>query len=334
MEPRLVGRRPTDRGRLVAAFARDLGTLVLRPRRGARAARLALFALRAARGIPTGTARLHAHFANDAAALARYIAALTGLPYRVTAHAYDLYQDPFLLGPNLAAAETIYTVSQVNAAWLSLNAASGGWDASRVRVLHCGLDLDRFPFRDAPPVGTPARVLCVGRLVPKKGHAVLLDAAARLVADGVDLKVELAGDGPLAAPLAERAAALGLTERVAFLGAVAPEEVLERMRGADLVVLASRVAEDGDRDGLPVVLVEAMALGVPVVTTRVAGIPELVAADAGRLVAPDDPAALADAIRASLEETDAARVARTRRGREIVERGWILDLQVAALRPD
>lgn len=325
--------RPVANGRLAGTLARDLASLAARPRRTARAARLAVYAMRAARAIPERTARLHAHFANDAAALARYTAALTGLPYRVTAHAYDLFQDPFLLGANLAGAEAIYTVSRVNAAWLTVNAARGGWDAKKVSVLHCGLDLDGFPFREPPPVRTPARLLCVGRLVPKKGHAVLLDAVARLASDGVALSLDLAGDGPLAGELTDRARSLGLASRVSFLGAVEPREVLGRMRESDVVVLASRVAADGDRDGLPVVLVEAMALGVPVVATRVAGIPELVAEDAGRLVAPDDPDALAAAIRACLAEPPAERASRARRGRAMVEGGWDLRTQVRALRP-
>src|SRR6185369_11568931 len=110
-------------------------------------------ARRAAALVPTGTMRLHAHFANDAAALARYVSALTGIPYRVTAHAYDLHQDPFLLDANLAGAERVYTVARVNLETLRARAAAEGWDASKCSVLRCGIDLATFPYREPPPPG-------------------------------------------------------------------------------------------------------------------------------------------------------------------------------------
>lgn len=312
---------------------REIARLAPSPRRVARGLRLASYAARAARVVPGDTVRLHAHFGNDAATLARYLAGLVGLPYRVTTHAYDLYQDPFLLGPNLRAAERVYTVSEANLAWLSARAASEGWRLDRFSVLRCGIVLASFPYRDPAPPSRPARLFCPARLVPKKGHALLLDATERLVAEGTDVRLALAGDGPLGDDLRSRAERGALAGRVEFLGTIPEAEVRERMRASDLVVLASRVAEDGDRDGLPVVLVEALALGVPVVTTRVAGIPELVTDESGHLVPPDRADLLALALGDALRESAEGRIARAREGRAAVERAFDVGRQVAELRP-
>lgn len=313
------------------ALASDLLALLPSPRRLARALRLGLYARRAAALLPLDTLRLHAHFANDAAALCRYTAALASLPYRVTAHAYDLFQDPFLLGANLVGAERIYTVSTANEAWLLLRARRLGFDPSRVKVLRCGLDLARFPFRSPVPPSRPARLLCVGRLVPKKGHAVLLEALERLAGTVGEAGVELVGDGPLLDDLRERADRPALRGRVVFAGPLPPEEIAPRMRGADALVLASVVAKDGDRDGLPVVLVEAAALGVPMIATPVSGIPELVDGTTGWLARTPDAEGIAAAIAAFAAATQEDRLDRCRAARGRVEREFDLTRQVTEL---
>jgi glycosyltransferase involved in cell wall biosynthesis len=279
--------------------------------------------------VPPDTAVLHAHFANDAGALARYMAALTGLPYRLTAHAYDLYQDPFLLTENLRRAHRVYTVSEENLRWLQHHAQRHGWDASRASVLRCGLDLGEHPYRDPSPPPTPARAVCVARLVEKKGHDVLLAAAARLPG----LRLDLVGDGPLRKEIAAQAATLAPAVDVRVHGPLPPAATRDLVRAADLLVLAAKVAGDGDRDGLPVALIEAAALGVPVVATAVSGIPELVDADTGHLVPPEDPAALAGAMRASLEAPHTERVQRARRARARVESQYDVHRLVQALVP-
>jgi len=324
-------RRPGGRRALAAAVGSDLLALGLHPRRCARALRLAVHAGRAARLLPESAGRLHAHFASDAAALARYTSLLTGLPYSITAHAYDLYRDPYLLGPNLAAATRVYTVSEANLAYLKEQAPRHGWDAGRFSVLRCGLDLARFPFREPVPPGRPARLVCIGRLVPKKGHELLLDAVRRTLDSGREVKLSLLGGGPLEGHLRERMSRDGLERHVELLGAVPPERAQTILREADLMVLPSRIAPDGDQDGLPVVLVEALAAGVPVVSTAVAGIPELVDETTGWLVPPDNPVVLAEAIARALDEPGEARLARARRGREKVEGEFDLRRQVEAL---
>ena len=323
--------RPLDAAAWARALAADLPALLPRPRRVARALRLGFYARRAAALLPPDTARLHAHFANDAAALCRYTAILAGLPYRVTAHAYDLFQDPFLLGPNLEGAERIYTVSTANEAWLLLRARRLGFDPSRVKVLRCGLDLSAFPFRAAAVPFRPVRLLCVARLVPKKGHAVLLEALERLAGGPGEAGVEMVGDGPLLDALRRAADRPALRGRVAFSGALPPSEVLSRMRAADAVVLASVVAKDGDRDGLPVVLVEAAALGVPLIATAVSGIPELVDGTTGWPARTADAEGVAAAIAAFAAAPHEERLARCRAARARVEREFDLARQVEEL---
>src|SRR5262249_46639448 len=172
-------RGPHDRS-LLGELARDVASLRGHPRRTARALRLAAYARRARALVPPGTVRLHAHFANDAATLARYLSALTRIPYRITAHAYDIYQDPFLLDANLAGAEHVYTVARVNLEALRARAAAKDLGPARASVLRCGIDLPAFAYRDPPAMRRPARLLSVARLVPKKGLLTLLDAVARV----------------------------------------------------------------------------------------------------------------------------------------------------------
>jgi glycosyltransferase involved in cell wall biosynthesis len=299
----------------------------VRPR--ARALRLASLARAAAALVPRDTAVLHAHFANDAGALARYTGALTGIPYRLTAHAYDLYQDPFLLTPNLQGAQRVFTVSQDNLHWLQRHAAAHGWDAARASLLRCGLDLAEYPYRDPAPPGTPPRVVCVARLVEKKGHDVLLAAAARLPG----LRLDLVGGGPRRKEIESKAVAIGPGLDVRVHGPLAPAAARELVRAADALVLAARVAANGDRDGLPVALIEAAAMGVPMVATAVSGIPELVDATVGHLVPADDVAAFASALRESLQAPQAERVTRVRRARQRVEAEYDVNRLVQALVP-
>ena len=313
-------------GPIARALARDL--VGLGPRRALRVARLAWLAEIAARAMPADAAVLHAHFANDAATLARYAAAASRLPYRVTAHAYDLYQDPLLLERNLRSASRVLTVSEANRSFLE-----GRVGQKEVELVRCGVDLDAFGYRDPDPPRVPAEVLCVARLVPKKGHAVLLDAIAALRRDGVRVALTLVGTGPLEGALRDRASRAGLSDVVRFAGQLSHAAVRDAMRRSDVVALASRVAEDGDRDGLPVALVEAMALGVPVVATAVSGIPELIVAGTGSCVPPDDPKALADAIRGTLAAGDETRVARARAARGRVVGEFDMRRIVERLRP-
>jgi glycosyltransferase involved in cell wall biosynthesis len=325
-----AGPGPAALARLTGAVAGDIAHLRAHPRRTARCLRLAAYAIRGSRRISTGCRRLHAHFANDAAALARYLSVLTRVPYAITAHAYDIYQDPFLLKRNLASAMKVFTVSRSNVRHLRSTYDIEPED--RCSVLHCGIDLERFPYRDPEPPRRPARLLCVARLIPKKGHAVLIRAMQALRQDGVPARLVVAGEGPLDRSLRALVSELGLESSVEFLGGVPVDRVRALMLDSDVVVLASRVADDGDRDGLPVVLIEAASLGTPVVATDVSGIPELVTEENGWLTPPDRPDLLAAVLRSAIDEPHASRVDRARRARRTVEEQFDVAQQIETLR--
>jgi colanic acid/amylovoran biosynthesis glycosyltransferase len=303
--------------RLAGMLSSDVAGLG--PRNAARALRLAALAQAAVPHVPPDTAVLHAHFANDAAVLARYLGRLTDLPFRMTAHAYDLYQDPFLLDRNLRFASRILTVSEANRAFLEARLRARRLEGIDVEIVRCGIDLETFAYRDPAPPARPAKIFCVARLVPKKGHAVLLEAVAHLRSATAEVTLDLAGAGPIEAELAARADRDDLRGAVRFLGTLGHEAVRRRMLESDVVVLASRVAEDGDRDGIPVSLMEAMATGVPVVATTLPGIPELITPGTGRLAPPDDAVALAEAIRETFLAPAEARIAQARAARARIE---------------
>jgi glycosyltransferase involved in cell wall biosynthesis len=196
-------------------------------------------------------------------------------------------------------------------------------------VLRCGLDLGEHPYRDPAPPGTPPRAVCVARLIEKKGHDVLLAAAAHLPG----LRLDLVGDGPRRSAIEAAAAKLAPAVDVGVHGPLSPAATRDLVRGADVLVLAAKVAGDGDRDGLPVALIEAAALGVPVVATAVSGIPELVDVRTGHLAPPEDPQALAAGIRASLEAPQEDRRTRARAARARVEAEYDVNRLVEVLVP-
>ncbi|RJK93758.1 glycosyltransferase [Vallicoccus soli] len=277
-----------------------------------------------------GITHLHAHFGSVATTVARLAARLTGVPYTFTAHAKDIFHDdvePADLRRKLADAAAVVTVSEFNLAHLR---AAYGPAAARVRRVYNGLDLDAF--RWSSPASRPDRLVAVGRLVEKKGFEDLLDAVALLAADGRDVALDLVGTGPLEAPLRAQVAALRLQERVHLHGAQPQHRVRELVAGAAAFAAPCVVGADGNRDGLPTVLLEAMALGTPVVGTPVTGIPEVVAdGTTGLLVPEHDPAALAVALARFLDDPG-LRLRCAVAARALVEREFDARHQAAALR--
>jgi glycosyltransferase involved in cell wall biosynthesis len=233
---------------------------------------------------------LHAHFLHTPASVARYAALMLGLPWSGSAHAKDVWTTPeWEKREKLAACEWLVTCTAANRDHLAALAPPG-----RVELVYHGLDLARFPPAPPKPERHPVTILSVCRMVEKKGVDVLLDALARLQGRWRFVHV---GGGPLAERMKRRARELGIADRIVWRGALTQDEVLAEYRAADLFALASRVARDGDRDGLPNVLAEAQSQGLACVATRVSAIPELVRDGAtGLLVAENDPAALAGAI--------------------------------------
>jgi glycosyltransferase involved in cell wall biosynthesis len=245
---------------------------------------------------------LHAHFAHGATTVTWLAAVITGVPFSFTGHAKDIYKESLnpagLLRRKLLAARFTVTCTEANREHLRALAPE-----AVVHRVHHGLnaDLAQLLGVEAPARPDPEptlRVLAVGRLVRKKGFDVLVEACAELVRRGVPFEARIVGEpGDQSAPLAELVARRGLAERVRLLGPLGQDGLLAEYRAADVFCLPCRIVAGGDRDGIPNVLVEAMACGLPIVTTDVSGIPELVRdGDTGIVVPPDDPRALAAAL--------------------------------------
>ncbi|WP_298824589.1 glycosyltransferase [uncultured Piscinibacter sp.] len=246
-----------------------------------------------------GVAHLHAHFISAPADVAELVSALSGLPFSISAHAKDIYlsrSDD--LRRKLEAARFTVTCTDFNCRTLRRVAP----EAPIHRMYH-GIDASVFhPARRAVPSLVPL-LLSVGRLREKKGLDTLVRACRVLNRRGVPFRCEIVGYGEEHDRLAELIDQLGLADQVQLTGKLAREQVIERYARAAVYVQPSRVAADGDRDGIPNVLLEAMAMGLPVVATRVSGIPEVVRdGDNGLLVGAEDVDALADAAQRLIED--------------------------------
>jgi glycosyltransferase involved in cell wall biosynthesis len=240
-----------------------------------------------------GIVRLHAHWASYSATMALIVHWLFDIPFSFSAHAYDIYLVPRLLGVKVREAEFAVTCARINAEFL--RALAGPAAHERVVVNYHGVGLDRFqPIARAPHAGLPCVVTC-GRLEPYKGHHVLLRAIAALERP---TRCVIVGEGPQRRRLEQLARELGIADRVEFTGPVPQSRLAEIYAGADLFVLASVILErSGKRDVIPNVLAEAMAMRMPVVATDISGIGELISDGVtGRLVPPNDPRALAAVI--------------------------------------
>jgi colanic acid/amylovoran biosynthesis glycosyltransferase len=271
---------------------------------------------------------VHAHFATAASRLANLVHLMNGTPYSVTAHAKDIYHRrarPRRLRPKLGEVAFVATVSEANRT--HLNAVLGG--RGRLELVRNSVDLRRLGSPNGV-VRRPDLILAVARLVEKKGLEHLVEACGRLAARGTVVRLEIVGDGPERARLERAADRLGAD--VAFHGALPQEHVLPLYRRAAVVCLPCVVASTGDRDGLPTSLLEAMALGAPVVSTPVGGIPELVVHERTGLLVPErDPEALADALQRLLVNPGFA-AELTERGRTHVESYYSLERSVSELR--
>lgn len=275
-----------------------------------------------------GIRRLHAHWASYAATVALVAHWLYDLPFSFTAHAYDIYLVPRLLGVKVREAEFAVTCARVNAEFL--NMLAGTRPGERVVVNYHGVSLDRFkPVPRPAAAGAMPCIVTCGRLEPYKGHHVLLRAAARL---GRPVRVVLIGEGPQREKLGQLAAELGIADRVEFTGPLPQARLAEIYAGADLFVLGSVIIErSGKRDVIPNVLAEAMAMRLPVVATSVSGIGELISDGvSGRLVAPNDPAALA-AVLAELLDDPAQRQRLAAEGAATVARMFDREVNIEEL---
>lgn len=248
--------------------------------------------------LPKETRGLYSHFLHTPSSVARYAAIMRGLPWSYAAHAKDIWTSPEwekrekLAGPHAAAFGATCTAYGAR----HLRELAGNPD--KVDLIYHGLDLSRFPAPPDRPLRSqtdPLRVLSVGRLVEKKGFDRLITALARLPGD-LDWRWIHIGGGDLRGVLQAQAEAAGIADRIDWRGPCDQPEVIAAMREADLFVLPSRIAADGDRDGLPNVLMEAASQLLPIISTAVAAIPEFIDSGAHGLLAGDDPEELSAAI--------------------------------------
>lgn len=300
---------------LTAAVGRHLAELLREsPEDAAQAVQLAAALER------EGVTHLHAHFASSATTVARLASLLSGVPYSFTAHAKDLFHESVVaedLERKLADARFAVTVSDYNARHLAERFPRVSRHVHRV---YNGLELDRFAFTARPARARALRVAAVGRLVEKKGFEILIDAVAMLGASGHALEVDIAGSGELHDALAERIRVAGLEDVVRLLGPLPQNEIAALLRRSDVFVAPCVVGADGNADGLPTVLLEAMATGVPCISTAVTGIPEVIRdGETGLLCRPGRVDDLARALRTVADPSfDVHGV--TTRARSLVER--------------
>jgi glycosyltransferase involved in cell wall biosynthesis len=247
--------------------------------------------------------RIHAHFALDWALLGLLASWMVKVPFSVTTHAGDLFvkSHPEILPQIFDEADWVVTISDYNRNFLLQTYESLTPD--RVVVVHCGIDMADFPFAKRSYLPKePLSIITVARLVEKKGHRVLLNALQLLKKQGHPFTWQIVGRGPLSAALQVSVHQAQLNEVVQFVGATTYQHIKSLLMTADVMVLPCVQSEDGDQDGIPVALMEAMAVGLPVISTTVSGIPELIThKKTGLLVRPNDSAALAKALCAFLE---------------------------------
>jgi colanic acid/amylovoran biosynthesis glycosyltransferase len=315
---------------LEGAVSSPNGWTALEAARGEDARDVYQAALLAREAPAKGVTHLHAHFSTVSTTVTRLAARFSGLPYTFTAHAKDIYHEsvsPEDFGRKLEDAAGVVTVSDYNLRYLR---ERYGPRARRVRRVYNGMDLRRFSNR--APLRRPPRIVAVGRLVEKKGFGDLIEACVVLAARGRRFSCQIAGERELEEDLRARIERSGLAGTVDLIGPRPQSEIAGLIQEAAAFVAPCVVGGDGNRDGLPTVLLEAMALGTPCVSTDVTGIPEVLRDEETGLMVPQHaPASLADAITRLIDDP-ALRVRLAERARRLIETDFDIDRNAALLR--
>jgi len=250
----------------------------------------------------TSIDQIQAAFLSGPASVAYFLSQYLQVPYSFTIHASNIFIDPIMLGRKLLTSKKIVTISQYNYQYLLKK--YGKALESKIHIIHCGIDVEKFRPRAARK-GTVPIILAVGQLTERKGFPYLLEACDIMKKKGYSFKCYIVGDGEDREILTSKSRSLGVDDVVTFLGRKLQDEVRELIRRATIFCLPSIITEKGGREGIPVALMEAMAMELPVVSTRTVGIPELVEHPAeGLLVRPKDPMALVDALEILLTDKD------------------------------
>ena len=268
-----------------------------------------------------GFQHIHAHFLSSPATVALIASRISRVPYTVTIHAFDIFatapsERNASIPLKCEKAAACIVISNFNLDYMRKTWPKIG---GRFELIYNGIDIDLFA-NDTNHVADPNEfhILSNGRLVYKKGHRFLIEAVAKLRNQNRNVKLQIIGGGPLESELHEIASRLDIKEHVTFTGKMLQEEIIQQYRASDMFVLACAISPDGDMDGLPVVLVEALAMEIPTVSTQVSGVPEIVQDTVtGLCVPPHDSQALADAMAYLMDHPDeASKMAKA--GREIV----------------
>jgi glycosyltransferase involved in cell wall biosynthesis len=287
-----------------------------------------------------GVRHIHAHYATHPAAAAYIMSRVhtrdqADLPYSLTLHAHDIFISRAGLGRKLAAASFVRCISRFNVDYLLERFSHvPGVNEQLFRVIHCGIE--PHLYRHDPPPGAPgrerpARALCIAAHRPYKGLRYLIDAFGLLRDRGVDAVLDVIGEGHLRPELEQQIRDLDLESSVKLVGTRTQQEVAEAFESTDMFVMGSIVAPDGQMEGIPVSLMEALSAGVPTIATRISGIPELVIpGETGFLVEPERPDELADAVQQVLADYASAR-ALAARGSELVESEFEIQENVTRL---
>ncbi len=249
-----------------------------------------------------GVEHIHAHFAHVATAIAMYASICAEIPFSFTNHANDIFQRGTALREKVRRSKFTSCISQYNINYLT----DIDCDPEKMKIVRCALDVSEYAFAPRPTPET-FTIFTAGRLVEKKGMTYLVDAVRILKEKGIDVRCRIAGNGPLMESLQQQIGDANLGSTVELMGSQPQERVRELLREASVFVLACVEAADGDIDGIPVSLMEAMAMGVPVISTGVSGIPELIhGGKNGLLATPHNAESLATHIERIITDHEAA----------------------------
>ncbi|NCJ05638.1 glycosyltransferase [Synechococcales cyanobacterium C] len=238
-----------------------------------------------------GVERLHAHFGTNATTVAMLAQEMGAPPFSLTVHGPEEFDKPGLIGLTQKLERADFVVGVSSYGWSQLSRWISPCHWSKLHVVHCGIEPERFPYFEPVPESRPLQLICIGRLAEQKGHLVLIEAMAAVARRGVEARLVLVGDGPLRSLIEQAIAKFELGETIRLAGWLDEDSVRAEIAAAHGMVLPSFA------EGLPVVLMEAMVSARPVIATWIAGIPELVQPGKnGWLVPPGDPQGLAEAI--------------------------------------
>ena len=259
-----------------------------------------------------GCQHLHIHFAHVPTQIGMYASSLTKIPFSFTSHANDIFENNFLLKQKMERAKAAVTISEYNYRFLN----ERGIDTDKLEVVRCGIDKRDRHFVPKSKIPAVPVIGSLGRLIEKKGMDDTILALSKLHQQGVDFRLEIGGDGPLDDYLQEIAKKHDLIDKIEFKGAIPNDRVYNWLKNLDIFVLACKEDSKGDRDGIPVVLMEAMLVGVPVISTSISGIPELIQDEqSGFLARPSDPESLASTIDKVLHWSDIAQITQVARNK-------------------